>query len=444
MVRLFCCRLQTTADRCDLGNVTIDILPDEVLLEIFDIYVYEYIYEDDWETLLHVCRRWRYIVFSAPRRLDLRIVCTAGTPAREMLDIWPELPILIRWTARLRDAGLDDIIAALEHNDRVCEIEVDHPTDYAWGRIMEAMQRPFPLLTGLHLWSLADDDDNLLALPDSLLNGSATRLRSLSIEGVPFPALPNLLLSASNLLCLSLEDIPPSGYISSATMIDHLSSLTKLEELRIVFRSSHLGQETRRPPPAARFVLPVLSQFTFQGGSEYLADIFGSIDTPLLQYSNITFLDLITFRMSQTSSFIGYTSTKPIEGLHRAHLLFNHDWLKITLSSPKLSLVFSVKYTGIESLWQFRSLNRVYYRLSPVLANNERYDFRQFGDERPSPLWAARMANASWLELLRPLAAIKHLYLSEGVALCLAPTLKRLARGSGVTGVGYWNGRNEG
>jgi hypothetical protein len=40
-----------------------------VLLEIFDFYVFE----ESWETLIHVCRRrrWRYVVFGSPRRLDL-------------------------------------------------------------------------------------------------------------------------------------------------------------------------------------------------------------------------------------------------------------------------------------------------------------------------------------------------------------------------------------
>ena len=56
-----------------------------------------------------------------------------------MLDVWPELPISIRWSAHFDDAGLDNVIAALEHNDRVCEILVDDLTDYSWGIVMEAM-----------------------------------------------------------------------------------------------------------------------------------------------------------------------------------------------------------------------------------------------------------------------------------------------------------------
>ena len=269
-------------------------------------------------------------MFAAPRRLELRIVCTAGTPAREMLDVWPELPISIRWAAGFEDEGLDNVIAALEHNHRVCKILVNDLTDYAWGRIVAAMEHPFPALTDLHLWTFVDGE-TVPALPDSLLCGSATSLRSLSLQSVPFPALPNLLLTAPNLVCLRLVDIPSSGYISSAAMIDCLSSSTELEQLGISFRFSqpHPDQQVRRPPPPTRIVLSILSSFSFEGGSDYLADIIASVDTPLLEYPNITLLNPVTFRMSDVSSFIGCEYTKSIEGLDRVHILFNDGFLDI-------------------------------------------------------------------------------------------------------------------
>jgi F-box-like len=51
----------TTADWCDIGRVTIDILPDDVLLDIFDWYLEENPGIDEleeWHTLVHVCRKW--------------------------------------------------------------------------------------------------------------------------------------------------------------------------------------------------------------------------------------------------------------------------------------------------------------------------------------------------------------------------------------------------
>ena len=48
-----------------------------------------------WHTLVHVCRKWRNIVFGSPRRLDLRLYCTEKTPVRKTLEVWPLLPIVV-------------------------------------------------------------------------------------------------------------------------------------------------------------------------------------------------------------------------------------------------------------------------------------------------------------------------------------------------------------
>jgi hypothetical protein len=62
------------------------MLPDDVLLEIFDFYVDEDLREydfskhvvEEWQTLVHVCRRWRRVVFRSPCRLNLRLVCVGS------------------------------------------------------------------------------------------------------------------------------------------------------------------------------------------------------------------------------------------------------------------------------------------------------------------------------------------------------------------------------
>ena len=67
---------------CDVGLVKrIGILPDDILLEIFHFYVdvKRQLYEgkarvEAWQALVHVCRRWRNLVFRSPRRLNLRLI----------------------------------------------------------------------------------------------------------------------------------------------------------------------------------------------------------------------------------------------------------------------------------------------------------------------------------------------------------------------------------
>ena len=75
--------------------MTIESLPDEALLEVFDFYVHDDFCIEEWITVAHVCQRWRCIVFGSPLRLDLRLLCSASKPVREMLDTWPPLPIIL-------------------------------------------------------------------------------------------------------------------------------------------------------------------------------------------------------------------------------------------------------------------------------------------------------------------------------------------------------------
>ena len=105
--------------RCRPGD-SIDMLPDDVLLEIFDFFAGGVGMKrqiEKWQTLVHVCRRWRSLVFGSPRRLDLRLVCSDKTPARDTLDVWPALPLYI-WCLYMAES-VDNIIAVLEHSDRV-------------------------------------------------------------------------------------------------------------------------------------------------------------------------------------------------------------------------------------------------------------------------------------------------------------------------------------
>lgn len=57
----------------DVDYLTNDLLPENVLLEIFEIYLNEAAKTEGWYTLVHVCRRWRNVVFASPRRLDPKL-----------------------------------------------------------------------------------------------------------------------------------------------------------------------------------------------------------------------------------------------------------------------------------------------------------------------------------------------------------------------------------
>lgn len=77
-------------------SVSLDILPDEVLLRIFDFYRMVHIHKlSEWRDLLLVCRRWYQLIVSSPRRLYLYVLCTRKTSFRKNLGHWPTFPIII-------------------------------------------------------------------------------------------------------------------------------------------------------------------------------------------------------------------------------------------------------------------------------------------------------------------------------------------------------------
>ena len=282
------------------------MLPDEVLLEIFDFYTSER-ESETWHTLVHVCQKWRNIVFNSPRRLSLRLVCKAETPMRETLDIWPPLPMIIVWSEDHENSGVDNIVAALEHSDRICHLGLTF--DVSSSKVLTAMQQPFPTLTHLVLIHSGKpwQEDETMVVPTSFLDGSAPDLQSLALAGIPFPGLPKLLLSATHLHNLHLGQIPNSGYISPEEMVTCLSALTRLKTLFIEFEDSRSNRDlNQRPPPQTRALLPVLVALLFTGVSKYLEDLVARIDAPLLKGLLIKLVphQMFTAETSQLTEFI--------------------------------------------------------------------------------------------------------------------------------------------
>ena len=187
------------------------MLPDEVLPEIFIFCVNQGQEETNketksWQILIHVCRRWRIIVFGSPRRLNLRLFCTPQTPAGDTLGIWSALPLLIQGIISSASDAVNTT-TMLNYSDRMHTINLEI-SSLQCDDVSAAMQKPFPELTGLRLGG-----GPRLILPDSFLGGSAPRLRVLSLSGVQLPGLPRLLLSASHLVTFHLKEYGNYGRV---------------------------------------------------------------------------------------------------------------------------------------------------------------------------------------------------------------------------------------
>jgi hypothetical protein len=424
----------------------IDVLPDDVLIEIFDFYmiIMKPSFEagwprnwpkseiDPWQLLVHVCRRWRGLIFESPRRLKLELLCTLFSPTRDKLDIWPALPLVIGGERMKISSDIDNIIAALEQSNRVCRVCLVHLVPWQLVEVLAAMQVPFPELTFLQLFSFVD---KMPVIPDSFLGGSAPRLQYFNLFGIPFPGLPKLLLSATHLVHLHLSNIPLSGYISSEAIVAPLSVMSSLKVVSIQFESPQFrpNWESRSPPPLKRSILPALEHFRFKGVIKYLEKLVTFIDTPQLKRMYITFLSRIDFDCPRLAQFInrtpklgkhdkarvGFDYVGDVRILFGTHLdleIFNQcrepaRWLSFVAQLCDSSLPSTVEDLYME-------------RLYPQLVSHNAAIACAIDDTVPS----------LWLQLLLPFTAVRNLYLSKEFAPGIAAALQELV-GSRITEV---------
>ena len=424
--------------------MTIDTLPDDVLLLIFHFDRVEYLDGSDdtdidpawrlswWHRLVHVCRLWRSIVFASPVFLDLRLYCGSGT-RMELIDIWPRLPIIIRNMVDQYTPGDYDFDIVNAHHDRVCEIYLLQLTTSQLRRLAPEMQEQFPNLIHLMLDFDSYSDDPALALPDEFLGGSAPRLQSLTLHSIPFPALPKLLLSASQLVHLTLVEIPHTGYFTPEAIVGCLSVLSRLESLTIDFEShrSRPDRESRRPPPTTRTVLPALTRVEFKGVSEYLEGIVAQIDIPSLDSICITLFHDPIFDLPQLAQFMGRTTR--FQAFNEVHVSFDYEGVRVEPLRPTRTLdektCLKIPCKGLDE--QLSSMAQVSGSFFPSADMVEAFHiyaprYLQWGDDVENM--------QQWLEIFQPFIAVKNLYVSEKFVRCIALALQDLV-GERVTDV---------
>jgi hypothetical protein len=406
-----------------------ELLPDNILLEIFDCYRAYVSILDEWEwgkiwpSLAHVCRRWRYTIFGSPLRLGLYLYCTATTPVKKTLDVWPPLPIKI-YLPNFNVEHMDNVIAALEHRDRVCDIWLPMAsTELACLATM--MQEPFPALTNLRLWS---HEVTQPVLPVSFLGGSAPRLQYLALTNFPFPTLPKLLLSTADLVHLQLNRIPHGGYISPEAMATALSALTRLKYLNFEFVSlaSRPDRTSQRPLPFTRAVLPSLQFLQFRGVSEYFEDLVARIDAPVLEDMFITFFNQLIFDIRHLPRLIHHAGI--LGAYSQVEIAFRSHSIEISVSyvegtSPPKTFILMISCRMRD--WQVSSMAQICAQFRFLLSSVEQLNIRILNSYYP-PL-EVDMDSTQWLELLHPFTAVRTLRISAELQSLIVPALQDLS-----------------
>jgi hypothetical protein len=335
---------------------------------------------------------------------------------KSILELWPTLPIAIRYNgiAKPKAKALDNITLALRDPDRVCEIDIG-VTSPMLGLLLDSIQQPFPALERIRIMSNSTTRSPPI-FDGTFLGGYSPRLQTIHLSGisVPLPALRRLLLSANHLDTLELHHIPNTGYFSPEDLVTSLSALTRLRRLSLRFclPTSRLAPNSRSTHQA-HITLSSLQYFEFHGTSEYLERLVSRINVPGLRYFTITFYNRLIFEIPQLCQFIGLVDAlrSPTEAIvepSQRVVLIN-----LIRRGERRSFIGELCiYISCRQLdWQLSSAAQLFSQLNPFLTGVRNLTIRKSSF---SPTTEENdVDSAQWLELFVPFSNVQTVNVSE-------------------------------
>ena len=243
---------------------------------------------------------------------------------------------------------------------------------------------------------------------------------------IPFPALPKLLLTATDLVTLTLWNIPHSGYFSPEAIVTGLA-VANLRSLTIAFESprSLSSKKNCRLPPPTRTALPALTHFCFHGVSEYLEDLAARIDAPLLDSIQINFFHQLIFDTPQLARLMRHATR--LEALNEAYLVFDDDGVRVESFLPPLTVTSRLRISCRGLDWQLSSLAQVLTSFIPSIYIVEQLYILSSGYS--SSRSQDEIENMLWLEVFHPFTAVQNLIVLKKFAPCIDSTPQDLVWG---------------
>jgi hypothetical protein len=322
--------------------LTINHLPDEILLEIFDSYRKRVIDSTNhqrrenpwrekylWFNLTHVCRKWRAVTSASPSRLDLGITVGPYKPGDINTVLSSTLPIFLTYRheseAITRDIpGLLRMRDVLEHHrDRMREIAFQGTTDN-FDQFFKETKCDFPVLESLSLY-FGRTCSRLI--PDTFLGGpdlSHLHLRRLALSGPLFTSKSRLLSSATTITSLTdlLLTIFTETHVSPSSLTFLLACLQRMHGLRSLDLSIIFGPSNSwSQPPTPKDIVPLskLKHLRYNGHSALLNALMAGLSAPSLRDVFFQFHDEILPPAAQLHRFIDEIE----EQYHVAEVIFS-------------------------------------------------------------------------------------------------------------------------
>ena len=362
-----------------------------------------------WYKLVHVCRRWRCLIFASASHLNLCLVCTRGTPVADMIANSPPLPIIINHIRGNDSLTAEDeagIMLALQHRDRVRRIRLRMPL-LNLQKLVLAVDDEFPMLEYLYI-APPTKCSSWLILPDTF---QAPHLRHLVLTNFNFPITsPLIMANTSHLVTLSLQYIPQSACSHPNDLLQQISAMPQLETLGITFHSPVSNRDLERQlidrPVTTRVILPNLRWLGLRASSNYMEAVFSRMTTPLLERLQAYFFLQLNFSVPNLLEFIAAARNLR---LVRTEFRFSDDVIGVFVY-PRVDSPMHSFYTSIVSKpidWQVsfavqisRTLRTVFSTVEHLTFDLGRYPYLSEANE------ADRI---QWRELLRSFSNVKIL-----------------------------------
>jgi hypothetical protein len=168
-----------------------------------------------------------------------------------------------------------------------------------------------------------------------------------------------------------------------------------------------------------------VKSFFFKGVVEYLEGLVTCIDTPRLDYLDITFFNQIDFDTPRLAQFINRTPK-----LWRRQALVEFDDNSARVRLPPVGGTFRIAISCSEPDWQLSSVAQVCNPSFPPLPPLSTVEDLYIDHKYSQLVWKSDpIENQLWLQLLLAFTAVKNLYLCKEFAPGIAATLQDLVGG---------------
>ena len=411
--------------------VSIHILDDDSLLNIFYLYRPSFLGEDEryfdrvrggklrwkqgrwWFLLAHVCQRWRNLILGSASYLRLSLVCTNGTPVANMFEFSPHLPLTIDYRSENGISAEDEegLLLALEHRARIRHLRLFLPWQELQKYVM-AIDEEFPILEYLIVgpWT---EDSTALMLPETL---QAPNLRHLALNGFACPIRSRLHPISAGLVTLYLTINHQSAYFQPNILLQWISFMPHLECLVIRFTFPVPNRDVERQlthmPITTHITLPNLRLFAFRGVSAYLEAVAYRIAAPRLENLDIWFFKQLTFSVPRLVLFMNATENLRFGN---AEIAFQDEGVNVVMYLHEADTYpFIVRVDGWHLDRQVSSVAQISNTHNQVFSAVERLVLRHNVHSRSSKEHND-VDRIEWRNLLRSFSNVKTVLVVDGL-----------------------------